>query len=135
MTKLPVVRDYMDTVVPTLKPETDMLDAVDFLLKSHVTGAPVVNDAGEMVGMVTERDCLRLLSTGVGHEFPNGTVKDFMTPEVASVAPNMNIYFVAGMFLQASYRRLPVIEDGRIVGAITRFDILRAIQQNLKRPA
>lgn len=132
MSKLPVVRDYMDKVVPTLRPEVDIMDAVDFLLRNKVTGAPVVNDAGEMVGMVTEKDCLRLLSTGMHHEFPRGTVKDFMSTNVAYVTPTMNIYFVAGLFLQAHYRRFPVVDNGRIVGAITRFDILRAVQANLR---
>ncbi|MBI5496746.1 MAG: CBS domain-containing protein [Deltaproteobacteria bacterium] len=132
MSKLPVVRDFMDKVVPTLKPDAPMLEAVDFLLKNHVTGAPVVNDAGEMVGMVTEKDCLRLLSTGVDGDYPRGTVKEFMTTKVDYVAPNMNVYFVAGMFLQASFRRFPVLENGKLVGAITRFDILRAIQAGLK---
>lgn len=134
MSKFPVVRDYMDKVVPTLKPDVDIMEAVDFLLRNKVTGAPVVNEAGEIVGMVTEKDCLRLLSTGVDHEFPKGTVKDFMSTKVAYVTPAMNVYFVAGMFLQANYRRFPVVENGKIVGAITRFDILRAVQANL-RPA
>ena len=45
----------------------------------------------------------------------------------------MNVYFLAGHFLKANYRRLPVIEKGKLVGAITRFDVLRVIQANLKK--
>jgi CBS domain-containing protein len=132
MARLPVVRDYMDTVVPTLSPETGILEAVDFLLARHVTGAPVVDAAGHVVGMVTEKDCLRLLSTGMEADVPRGTVSDFMTTEVTSVPPDMNVYYVAGLFLKANFRRMPVIDQGTLVGAITRFDILRVIQQNLK---
>lgn len=132
MSKLPVVRDFMDKVVPTLSPDTGILEAVDFLLSKHVTGAPVVDTTGAVVGMVTEKDCLRLLSTGMEAEVPRGVVRDFMTTEVAWVPPDMNIYFVAGLFLKANYRRLPVIDKGTLVGAITRFDILRVIQSNLK---
>ncbi len=134
MVRLPVVRDYMDKVVPTLSPDTDILEAVDFLLKNHVTGAPVVDSTGAVIGMVTEKDCLRLLSTGMEADVPRGTVRDFMTNEVQWVSPDMNVYFVAGLFLKASYRRLPVIEQGKLVGAITRFDILRVIQSNLASP-
>jgi CBS domain-containing protein len=129
---LPLVRDYMDKVVPTLSPETGILEAVDFLLSKHVTGAPVLDAAGNVIGILTEKDCLRLLSTGMDSDKPRGTVREFMTTEVASVPSHMNVYFLAGMFLQASYRRLPVIDGGKLVGAITRFDVLRVIQANLK---
>ena len=133
MAGLPVVRDYMDKVVPTLSPETDILEGVDFLLKNHVTGAPVLDAAGNVIGILTEKDCLRLLSTGMEADMPRGVVRDFMTKEVASVPPDMNVYFLAGHFLKANYRRLPVIEKGKLVGAITRFDVLRVIQANLKK--
>jgi CBS domain-containing protein len=123
----------MDKVVPTVSADTSILDAVDFLLNNHVTGAPVVDAQGAVIGILTEKDCLRLLSTGMEADLPRGTVRDFMTTEVASVEPGMNVYFVAGLFLKATYRRLPVIEKGKLVGAITRFDILRVIQANLKK--
>lgn len=127
--KLPVIRDYMDTVVHTFDPDTDILDAVQSLLDTHVTGAPVVKD-DQVIGILTEKDCLQLLAHGNAHgDRAQGTVADFMTTEVRSVRPDMNIYFVAGMFLNDHVRRFPVIEDGRLVGAITRFDILRAIRQ------
>ena len=129
---LPVVRDYMDKVVPTLSPDTAILEAVDFLLSNHVTGAPVLDPAGNVIGILTEKDCLRLLSTGMDSDKPGGVVRDFMTSEVVSVPSHMNVYFLAGMFLKANYRRLPVIDAGKLVGAITRFDILRVIQVNLK---
>ena len=129
---LPVVRDFMDKTVPTLTPETDILQAVDFLLKNHVTGAPVLDPQGNVIGILTEKDCLRLLSTGMEADKPRGTVKEYMTTEVISVPSHMNVYFLAGMFLKANYRRLPVIDDGKLVGAITRFDVLRVIQANLK---
>lgn len=132
MAALPIVRDYMDKVVPTVSPDTDILEAVDFLLERHVTGAPVVDANGAVVGMLTEKDCLRLLSTGMEADVPRGTVRDFMTKEVSSATSDMNIYFVAGMFLKANYRRLPVIDKGKLVGAITRFDVLRVINAILK---
>lgn len=131
MAKLPTVRDYMDTDVPTLRPETPMLEAVGFLLEKRVTGAPVVNDAGELVGIVTEYDCLHLLALGAGGEAPAGTVGDYMTAAVTTVPPRMNVYFAAGMFLNARVRRFPVVEEGRLVGAVTRYDILRAVRAQM----
>ncbi len=132
MLNLPKVRDYMDTVVQTLKPETQILDAVDFLLKNHVTGAPVVDGEYRVVGILTEKDCLNLLAAGSDADVPQGAVSDFMTKEVQTIPPGMNVYFCAGLFLNTTVRRFPVVEGGKLVGAITRFDILRAIQKNLR---
>jgi len=127
--KLPKVRDHMDTEVHCVAPGTPILDAVDFLLAHHVTGAPVVDTLGHLVGMLSERDCLRLLAKGVDEDLRNRTVSEFMISEVVSVPPDMDIYWVAGIFLGSTVRRLPVVEDGKLVGAITRFDILRVIQK------
>jgi CBS domain-containing protein len=131
MPKLPTIRDHMDRHVATLRPETDILDAVGFLLEKRVTGAPVVDKTGRLVGILTEKDCLRLVAAGVGGDVPRGSVGEFMTPNPESVPPDMDVYYAAGLFLTRNFRRFPVVEDGKLVGTITRFDILRAIQANL----
>ena len=135
MAKLPVVRDYMDRHVATLRPDTDILDAIGFLLEKRITGAPVVEKTGRLVGMLTERDCLRLVAAGVEGNLPRGSVATFMTPNPETIPPDMDIYFAAGLFLKRNFRRFPVVEDGRLVGAITRFDILRVIRANLSMVA
>jgi CBS domain-containing protein len=130
--RLPAVRDYMDLEVPTLRPEQDILEAIDFLIANRVTGAPVVDADGRVVGMLTEKDCLRLLALGSGDDVAQGTVGAFMTTDITTVEPRMNIYFAAGLFLTANFRRIPVVENGRLVGAITRFDLVRAVSENHK---
>jgi predicted transcriptional regulator len=130
--KLPKVSDYMDTVVQTLNPETQILDAVDFLLEKHVTGAPVVDGENRVVGILTEKDCLNLLAAGSEASVPQGCVADFMATEVQTIPPDMDVYFCAGLFMNTTVRRFPVVDQGKLVGAITRFDILRAIQKNLR---
>ena len=130
--KLPKVSDYMDVVVHTLSPTTTIHEAVSFLLDNHVTGAPVVEE-GRLVGILSEKDCLRLLATGDDHDLPRGTVAEYMTEDVQTVTPTMNVYFAAGMFLSTSVRRFPVVDGGRLVGAITRFDILRAIRAGISK--
>jgi CBS domain-containing protein len=122
----------MDTTVHTLSPDTDIFKAVNFLLQKKVTGAPVVDAAGKLVGMLTELDCLKLLTLGdADHQAPSGQVKDFMSTTVQTIPPGMDIYYAAGLFMKVAFRRFPVVEDGRLVGAITRFDILRAVQRGL----
>jgi CBS domain-containing protein len=130
--KLPTVREYMDTVVPTVAPDMEIMSAVNFLLDKHVTGAPVVNDEMEIVGFISEKDCLKLLALGSDDaDRPGGLVGEYMTTPVKTIPSNMNIYFVAGMFLNDDIRRFPVVDGKKLVGAITRFDILRAIRANL----
>ena len=133
MSVLPKVKQYMDTEVHTLSPETPILEAVDFLLKHRVTGAPVVDAKGRLVGMLSERDCLKLLAKEFEGDRRGRLVSDFMISEVVSIPPDMDIYWVAGIFLGSTVRRLPVVQGGKLVGAITRFDILRVIKAHIPR--
>ena len=129
MSRLPTVREFMDRHVQTISPEADIMEAVDFLLEKRVTGALVADDKGKLVGILTEFDCLRLLTHGDERaEAPRGKVKDFMTSDVQTIPPTMDIYYCAGLFMNVSFRRFPVVENGRIVGAVTRVDLLRAVR-------
>jgi CBS domain-containing protein len=127
---LPTVSEFMDRYVDTISPESDIMDAVDFLLNKRVTGALVANSVGELVGILTEYDCLRLLTH---QESIEGKVQDFMVSDVETIPPTMDIYYCAGLFMKVPFRRFPVVEKGRLVGAITRFDLLRAVRRNFVR--
>ena len=129
MESLSKIKQFMDQVVPVLKPGMRVTEAVDFLLRHRVTGAPVVDRKGKIIGIITETDLLRIISEGVDGEPPtDARVSEFMTTEVVTVGPNTDIYFVAGVFLANRFRRLPVVDKGKLVGAITRFDLLRVVQ-------
>ena len=135
MESFPKISEYMDTSVPTLSPETQILAAVDFLLHHQVTGAPVVDSKGRLVGIITETDLLKLLTEGIqGEPADEATVAEFMTTNVITVSPAVDIYFVAGTFIANKFRRLPVVEDGKIVGAITRYDLLRVVRSLSSMP-
>ena len=132
MESLPKISEYMDRVVPTLRPDTHILEAVDFLLRHKITGAPVVDAGEKLVGIITETDLLGLITEGIRGEPPaEETVAEYMTTEVISIPPTVDIYYVAGMFLTNKFRRLPVVEDGRVIGAITRYDLLRVVRELL----
>ena len=131
MSRLPSVRTHMDTDVSTFSPETDIMEAIDSLISWKVTGAPVVDADVRVVGILTEKDCLKVLAMGTDGERASGTVGDFMQRKVVTIPPDMNIY-AAGLLLNHNFRRLPVVAGGKLVGAITRFDILRAIASAYK---
>ena len=129
MKSLPKISEYMDAVVPTLSPETQIMKAVDFLLRHRVTGAPVVDPDGKLLGIITETDLLKLGTEGIQAQPPTeAMVAEYMTTDVVTVPPTVDIYYVAGIFRNNKFRRLPVVKGGKIVGAITRFDLLRVIR-------
>lgn len=102
-------------------PETQVRDAAKQMLAEEV-GSLAVLDGGRLVGLVTERDIVRVVASGSG---PGGvTVADAMTSEPDTVESDVDTAEVAEWFLAAGYRHLPVTEDGRLVGVISMKDIL-----------
>jgi len=122
------VRDFMTKELVVFTPETDIYTAIDELVKSEISGAPIVDDSGHLVGIISQKDCLRTLAHGVFHNSPAGPVSEYMTEAVMSIGPDMDIFTVADLFLNNVYRRIPVVEDNVVIGQISRRDILRAIQ-------
>jgi CBS domain-containing protein len=122
-----LVRDFMAGSLVTFKPDTDVLDAIHELVQHRFAGAPVVNDQGDLVGMLSELDCLKVALNAGYHQQWGGPVGDFMTPEVESVDADMNIIDLAQKFLNSGFRRFPVLRNNRLVGQISRRDALRAL--------
>ena len=124
----------MDTETHALSAADDILVAVQHLIDEGVTDAPVLDEGGRLAGMLSEYDCLRLLSKGHGGEHPRGLVREFMSQNVTTVPPTMDLYFVAGIFLaEPAQRRLIVMEGEQLVGVVTRKDVLRAVRAGLAK--
>ncbi len=129
---IPTVRAYMDRDTHALSGDDDILVAVGRLIDEGVTDAPVVDEGGRVVGMLSEYDCLRLLAAGSGGERARGTVRDYMSTEFTAVPSTMDVYYVAGMFLRdPAHRRFVVIDNEQLVAVVTRKDILRAVRTGL----
>jgi CBS domain-containing protein len=130
--------DIMATSLITLRPEMSIFNAIRILLSRSISGAPVVDDAGAMIGVLSELDCLRMLSSDefyAGHQEEAGTVKHFMTGAGRTIPPDLGIYAIAHYFLTLPIRRLPVVEDGRLVGQVSRRDVLQGIETMAKQRA
>lgn len=123
-----VVKDYMARTLVTFKPDTDVLDAVHVLVKNRIAGAPVVDDAGNLIGMLSELDCMKVALHAGYHGDWGGPISDFMTDGVQTVDADMSIIDLAQVFIDSRFRRFPVMENNRLVGQISRRDVLRALE-------
>ena len=146
------VREIMTTAVITVKPETTVRELADILAKNKISGVPVVDDKGRVLGMVSEADVIlqdadlhfpyyiQFLESVIYlqsvHKFEErvrkqigSKVSEIMTEEVVSVSPEESVREVATLMADRNVNRLPVTENGRLVGIVTRGDIVRAIAQ------
>jgi len=123
------ITNYMSSHLIKFHPETDIQTAIKTLLKYDISGAPVVNKQGDLLGILSEKDCIRTIIDGAYNQAPggNGTVGDFMSTEVRTVSVDKTVMEVAYEFVMSPYRRFPVVEDGKLVGQVSRRDILQAI--------
>lgn len=127
----PSVTDYMTKDLITFKKETEMIDVINLLISKRITGAPVMNDDGEVVGLIDDKDCLNVLfaSAYYNHPVARETVESYMSNVMKSISVHSDIMDVADVFVHSKYKRLLVMDDdGKLVGQISRRDILRAIK-------
>ena len=121
------VRDYMASNLITLSPDTDILSAIRQIIANRISGAPVVDADGHLVGMLSERDCLKVALQADYYAEAGAKVSEFMTTDVRTIDVSTNILELAEMFVEQPYRRYPVTEAGRLVGQISVRDVLRAL--------
>ena len=129
MLKSVLVKDYMAKNLTTFTPEMDISEAIKYLNKHKISGAPVVNDRGQLVGMLSEQDCLQVaLQSTYYEDWVGGEVSQYMTSPVKTVSDSASVVDLAEKFINSSYKRYPVLdEDGSLVGQISRSDVLRAL--------
>lgn len=122
------VTKYMAKDLITFRPEQDIYEAIDLMLKHKISGAPVLDSNAKLVGLLSEKDCLRVMISSAYHNEPIGIrrVADYMTVSVATISPDKDVLDVANLFLGSNYRRFPVVENGKLLGQVSRRDILRA---------
>ncbi len=123
------VKDYMSVNKCTFTPDMDILRAIHQMLESRISGAPVIDEHGNMIGFLSEKDCMQVaLNAAYQQDGAAGRVSEFMTNSIDTIDVDTSITEVAELFLKGSYKRFPVVMDNRLVGTITRQNILRALQ-------
>jgi len=121
------VRDFMINKPVVFARDTDLLDAVRVLVDRRIAAAPVVDERGNLVGLLTERDFLRAALVAGYHGESGGCVGDYMSCDVHAVNADDGLLDVAMRFVETKRRQFPVMEDNRVVGLVARRDVLRAV--------
>ncbi|MDX1484202.1 MAG: CBS domain-containing protein [Alphaproteobacteria bacterium] len=128
-TGAPKVADYMARRLITLTPEMDVIKAMGILLDKGLSAAPVIDEKGRLIGILSKKDCLRVAFTATYHQEWGGRVEDYMTGEVETIDAEVDIVTAAKQFLDGTHRVFPVLRGGRLAGMISRHDILKALSE------
>ncbi|MEN8858102.1 MAG: CBS domain-containing protein [Flavobacteriaceae bacterium] len=124
-----LVSDYMTTKLITFQPAQTIHDVIATLIKYKISGGPVVNDKNELIGIISETDCIKHISDSKYYNMPmdnSHSVANNMVSEVETIDKNMNIFDAATKFINSGRRRFPIIENGKLIGQISQKDVLKA---------
>ena len=120
------VSNYMSRSLVTFRPNQNVVEAIDLLLANRISGAPVTDKNGKLLGIVSELDLLQVIVQDSYYKEPIGIVGDYMHREVNTIRPDMDIYELAEKFIREGRRRYPVVKNACLLGQISRRDILYA---------
>ena len=121
-----VARDFMTKKLITLRPQQDVFAAIALLLKHRISGAPVVSAEGELLGVFSEKCCMNFIVQAAHDGLPSSTVDAFMEREPHTIGEDTDLLTIAHIFNETPRRRLPVLRDGKLVGQVSRRDVIRA---------
>ena|SRR5690606_25248333 len=125
-----LVRDYMQTTPLSFHSDTNLLQVVNQLLAAKATGAPVIDADKRVIGFISEQDCIKEILQGAFYCEEPPVVSTVMSTEVLSFAPDASIVEVAQVMINKRPKNYPVVSDGKLVGLITRQDVLGALLEN-----
>ena len=124
-----LVSDYMTKKLITFKPEDSLDHVIHLLIANKISGGPVINDQNELIGIISETDCIKHVSESKYYNMPSdsdNTVTKKMNSNVDTIDKDMNIFDAASKFINSKRRRFPVVENGKLIGQISQKDVLKA---------
>lgn len=122
----PTARELMSSPVRTIRPQTSIGEAHRILLRYGHSGLSVVNEADELVGVISRRD----LDIALHHGFHHAPVKGYMTTQLKTITPDSTLPEIESLMVTYDIGRLPVLSKGALVGIVTRTDVLRELHQD-----
>jgi len=124
-------KDIMTDVVVSVRPDMPVQKAIKLLLANEIAGTPVVEKDMMLVGIVTEKDFLKLFNEPESADA--GTVAEFMTQPAVHFEEDESLDDICKCLLEVTFRRVPVTKDGKLVGIVSRPDVLRCILEQMAR--
>ncbi len=123
-----IVKDVMTVNLVLFTKDQSIHEAMNLFIKNRISGGPVVDESGKLIGVISEADCMKQVSDSRYFNLPllDQTVGHFMTPEAETLPASMTIFDAASKFHSTGRRRFPVVENGNLVGQISRKDIIIA---------
>ena len=121
------IKEFMAKQLITFQSDTPIETAMESFLKNKISGAPVLDDQGRLVGVLSEKDCMRTLFESSYYNNLGGFVREYMSTDLKTINIHDTLSNVADEFIKSRFRRFPVMEGDKLVGQISRRDILRAI--------
>ncbi len=128
MSKPLAVKDIMATNIVTFKPDQNVHEVIEKLVSTCISGASVIDEEGKLIGIISEKDCLKTIVKSSYYDGMGALVSDLMSTDVDTVDIHDSIHNVAEKFLNCYYRRFPVLDDGKLAGQVSRRDVLLAVQ-------
>jgi len=123
-------KEIMSTSVISAKRTTEIYDVIKLLIENNITGVPVVNDNMTLVGIITEKDVLELL---YNFEDKAQAVENYMAKDVISFDHEDDLVKICDSFLANNFRRVPILAEGKVVGIISRKDIIGYISKRRQK--
>lgn len=124
---LPLVADFMSKDLVTLTPDMEINRAMNILLDRRISGAPVLDSDGFLIGVLTKRDCLKAALDASYYRDWGGRVEAYMSHPVTTIEASMDVISATNLFIEKPFRRFPVMDGGKLVGQLSRTDALRAL--------
>jgi CBS domain-containing protein len=119
-------RDIMTTTVISVSPDMLLTDVIKLLLRWHISGVPVLDEKGTLLGIITEHDVVNFAFSG---DAQDTRVSEAMTKTVITFPPETPVEALVNCCAEKRIRRVPIVEDGRVVGIVSRRDILREMNK------
>jgi CBS domain-containing protein len=124
---VPVAKDFMATQLITLSPDSDVVQAIGYLLKHHISGAPVIDADRNFLGVFSEKSSMSVLVQAAYEQLPSTKVGAYMNTDFdRTITEEVTVQQCAERFLNTPFRRLPVLRDGKLVGQVSRRDVVRS---------
>lgn len=123
------IEDYMVTELLSFGPDDDIVTAMRQLLERHFSGAPVLDSERRLIGLLSQKDCLEIVYNTAYHQDWGGRVEQYMSREIETIDADCSVLEAAEKLQASKFRRFPVMRDGRLVGQISRHDVIRALDE------